>query len=107
MTRSLILVTLALALLYGTIKSYSLIAGPSLSIESPAAYTQVEGGTLFVRGVARRVAHLSLNGAPLLRDQQDNFSSMLTFPHGTSILTFEASDRFGRRVKETRTILVP
>ncbi|HET9641423.1 MAG TPA: hypothetical protein VFP46_01060 [Candidatus Paceibacterota bacterium] len=101
--------TIALILLvgYGLVEAWPLIAGPTLVISSPEDDAAFADGIVPVLGQAARAADLTLDGAPLLHDQEGRFSSTLTFPHGTSILTFVAKDRFGRTVTATRHILVP
>ena len=59
-----------------------------------------------MQGKVARAASLTLNGAPLLYDQNGVFSSTLTFPRGGSILTFVVIDRFGRTVTAARSIYV-
>ncbi|MFZ3043753.1 MAG: hypothetical protein WA058_01440 [Minisyncoccia bacterium] len=107
MTRHLIMLVLALFAGYGLIEAWPLLAGPSLSIASPTQYAPYPDGIVSIRGVAERAATLTLNGASVLHDQNGGFSSTLTFPRGGSILTFAATDRFGRTVTSTRTIFVP
>jgi hypothetical protein len=107
MVRQLLAVTLILFLGYGILKIFPLIAGPSLSIESPTDYALYQDGIVRVEGRVARVATLTLNGSPLLRDKEGMFSSTLTFPRGSSILTLIATDRFGRTTTKTRTIFVP
>lgn len=107
MIRTLIGLVLAALLVYGGIEAWPLVAGPSLSIDSPTDYAPYPGGVVSIRGTAPRAAELLLNGAPLLPDQRGAFASTLTFPRGGSILTFEARDRFGRKVTATRSIYVP
>lgn len=101
---SAVLVALAA---YGSVEAWPLLAGPSILIDSPADNAPFPSGVVTVRGKAPRAARLLLNGAPLLRDRQGNFSTMLAFPAGGSILTFFAADRFGRTVTATRSIFVP
>jgi len=108
MTRYLTVAILVLLAVYGLIEAWPLVAGPSLTIESPLdGATIPSDGILTVTGVVNRVTAFTLNGAPLLHDQNGNFSSTLTFPRGGSILTFVVADRFGRTIRETRTIFVP
>jgi len=107
MTRYLLAAVLFLLVVYGLVEAWPLIAGPTLVIESPRDGAPFPGGIVTVRGHAARVALLTLDGAPLLHDENGAFSSTLTFPHGESILTFVATDRFARRVTTTRTIFVP
>lgn len=107
MTRYLLAVLIGSVALYGLSRAWALIAGPSLSISSPTAYGTYDNGIVPIIGRAPRAASLTVNGASLLRDQTGAFSSTLTFPTGGTILTFVATDRFGRSVTETREIYVP
>lgn len=107
MTKYLISAVLFVLISYGLIEAWPLLAGPSLSIISPANNSTFMDGIVNVNGRVVRAATITLNGMLLLHDQRGNFSSTLTFPRGGSILTFVATDRFGRKVTETRSILVP
>jgi hypothetical protein len=100
-------VLLILGALYGALEAWPLIAGPSLTLSTPIPYESSPNGLVVVQGVARRTARLTLNGSDLVHDQQGAFSSMLALPRGTSILTLEAQDRFGKRTHLTRTVVVP
>jgi hypothetical protein len=107
MTKYLISAVLLILIGYGSIEAWPLIAGPSISIVSPLDNASFPGGIVAIKGNALRAAELTLDGAPLLHDQYGSFSSTLTFPRGGSILTFVASDRFGRTVTATRSIFIP
>ena len=107
MTRYLIGAVLFVLIGYGCIEAWPLLAGPALSVTSPTENAPYPGGIVSVRGRVERAASLTLNGAPLFHDQNGDFSSTLTFPRGGSILTFTATDRFGRTVTATRNIFVP
>lgn len=107
MTRYLIIAVLGILAMYGLIEGWALLRGPTLSVTVPQDNASFSDGIVAVSGQATHVALLTLDGAPLLHDEQGSFSSTLTFPHGASILTFVATDRFGRRVSTTRTIFVP
>jgi len=107
MTRYLTIAILALLAVYGLIEAWPLIKGPTLSITSPSNNESFETGIISVSGTVGRATLFTLNGAPLPYDQKGDFSSTLTFPHGASILTFVAADRFGRTITATRSIFVP
>lgn len=107
MTRQLLVVTLFLFLGYGSFKVFPLIAGPSLSITSPVDFSTIESGIVLIEGQASRVATLTLNDYPLLRDKEGRFSTVRTLPRGGSILTLVATDRFGKSVSEMRTVYIP
>ena len=92
---------------YGLIEAWPLIEGPSLTIESPRNHAPFPSGVVSVRGKAARAAALTLDGAGLLHEADGSFSTTLSLPRGGSILTFVATDRFGRTVTATRNIFVP
>lgn len=107
MTRYLIGAALGILFGYGLLEAWPLMTGPGLSINTPEEGALVDTGIVTVEGRAARAALLTINGAPVLHDQDGNFSSTLTFPRGGSILTFIVTDRFGRTVSMTRHIFVP
>ncbi len=107
MIKYLIGVVLIVGAIYGGIKAWPLIAGPKLVIDTPTNNETFSDGIVNVQGRAIRTAEITLNSALVLYDQDGNFSSTLTFPRGGSILTFVATDRFGRSVTLTRSIFVP
>jgi len=107
MVRALIALVLLILLGYGLVEAWPLIQGPALSIQSPTDQASFPGGIVTIRGTASRIAMLTLDGATMLHDVDGTFSSVLTFPRGASILTFVATDRFGRHITTTRSIFVP
>jgi Glucodextranase, domain B len=107
MTKFLIGVVLLALFGYGCVEAWPLIAGPTLTIDSPEDQATFPAGIVMIDGTALRAAQLTLDGVPVLHDQEGRFSSTLTFPKGGSILTFAATDRFGRRVTMRRSIFVP
>ena len=107
MTRFFIAAVLLILAAYGLLKAWPLLAGPTLSVASPQEGASFPGGIVPVSGMATRIALLTLDGAPMLHDENGSFSSIRTFPHGESILTFVAADQFGRQVTVTRTLFVP
>lgn len=107
MTKHFIFALILIVVLYGLKEAWPLIAGPTLSIDSPANHTSFPGGIVTIRGEALRAAQLTLNGAALLREENGSFSSTLSFPSGGSILTFTVTDRFGRHITKTHSIFVP
>ncbi|MFA6278810.1 MAG: hypothetical protein WCS97_03400 [Candidatus Paceibacterota bacterium] len=107
MTRYLILVVLVILVVYGLVEALPVIVGPNLSIASPSNDGAFPNGIVTVSGKAARAAVLTLNGAAILHQEDGSFSSVLTLPRGGSILTFVATDRFGKRVTATRDVFVP
>ncbi len=103
-----LLATLVIVLLgYGAVEAYPILAGPSLTLTAPAPFVTATSGLITVTGRAYRAVALTLDGAPVLPDQDGSFSSSLALPSGGSILTLTATDRFGRTITRTREVYVP
>lgn len=92
---------------YGAMEATPILSGPSLTIISPAPGQVASSSVVEIRGVAKRVVALTLDGAPVLPDEEGDFAITLAYPRGTSLLTFKATDRFGRAEVVTRTVVVP
>lgn len=106
MTRTLLGVVLFALVAYGALEARALVVGPTLTLDSPINGASYKDGIVTVEGRARRATTLTLNGTPILSDQEGRFTTTLAFPAGGSILTLRATDRFGRRTSLTRTIYV-
>ena len=106
MFRYILLVVLISTAIYGAVEAWPLITGPSLVVISPINYASYPSGIVSVSGTVLRAALLSVNGASVLHGEDGHFAVTLTFPHGGSILTITATDRFGRTVAVTRNIFV-
>lgn len=102
----LTIVVLCAIALYGLMEAWPLLRGPSLFITSPMDNVAIPDGIVTISGNATRAAVLTLNGASILHEENGDFLSTLTLPHGGSILTIVAIDRFGRSVTATRTVFV-
>lgn len=107
MTRTLLSLVLATIIGYGLIEGWPLLSGPRLVILSPRNDAAVATGILTIAGKAANATALTIDGATVIPDTNGSFSETLAFPQGSSILTFTATDRFGRVVRETRQIFVP
>jgi hypothetical protein len=106
-TRVIIAVVLLAIVGYGIMEAIPLIAGPSLTIASPVNGASIPDGFMTVSGNAARISSLSLNGAPLLMDENGDFSRLIVLPHGSAILTFTATDRFGRTITREESVYAP
>ncbi len=108
MPRKRLVALLILAVvLYGGFKASPLVLGPSLSLSSPVALGVYPGGSVPVTGVARHTEKLTLNGLPLLIDEQGRFATVLDLPAGGAILSMTVTDRFGRTHATSREVYVP
>lgn len=105
--RGVVAVLLLALVAYGALEALPLLTGPKLTIESPVRYSNGVEGFVSIQGLAKHTETLTLNGGPLLFDENDRFSQTLLLPRGSAILTLTATDRFGRSVTERRTVFIP
>ena len=107
MTRALLGIVLAVILAYGLVEGWPLLRGPKLVILSPRNDAAIASGIITITGKAANAIALTVDGTPVIPESDGSFTETLAFPQGSSILTFTATDRFGRTVKKTRQIFVP
>ncbi len=86
---------------YSYITSYGLIDGPKITLRTPStqsntSYTTVATSSFTISGVAKRVNSLTLNGKPIVIDQQGNFSEVILLFPGYTMGRIEGRDKFGR-----------
>jgi hypothetical protein len=97
---------LFIVVLYGVHEAWPLISGPQLALTSPKNGESFDTGLIIISGTATHTQGVTLDGGPLLTDQNGHFQSTLTLPPGGAILTISGTDRFGRAVSEQRTVFV-
>lgn len=107
MKHPLVGIVIALVAGYGLFEAWPLLSGPRLLVHTPSASERIPGGIVTIAGSEKRAVALTVDGNPVLPDENGTFSETVAFPHGTSILTVTATDRFGRTASETRTLFVP
>lgn len=107
MLRSLAVLALTLVLIYGGIKAFPLLRGPSITLASPEENEVVSDNTIVIKGVASRTENLTLNGDLLPIDAEGRFSKSLTVSGGGAILSLTATDRFGKSVSVRRSVFIP
>ncbi len=105
--RTTIIIVLVLVCGYGLKEAIPFLTGPVLSLASPKNGESFHNGFINISGSAVHTQSVSLDGSPLLTDQNGHFSTELTLPRGSAILTLTATDRFGRITTERRTVFVP
>lgn len=101
------ILVLVLLASYGLYKAVPLLQGPEIRLTSPLEGQSFPDGYVTIEGTALHTEDLSLDGAPLLIDEKGHFSTILTLPAGSAILSLTARDRFGKSQSMRRTIYVP
>ncbi len=102
---SLILLLLALALVYGLFEARRFLEGPVLSIDSPAPGAALSS-IAHVRGMARNISFITLNGRQIYVDDEGVFDETLTPAKGYTVLTVEVRDRFGRTDRAALPVII-
>lgn len=80
--------------------------GPKIVIEYPSNGQTVASSYLEIKGVAKNVSLLYFNGRQIFTDQNGNFKEDLLLVRGYNIIEVSATDKFGRKVKERREIVL-
>jgi len=101
MNRLLILLAVAVLVGYGLFEARKLIEGPSISIISPKDGSATSSPLVIVEGTAQNISFLTINDAPAFTDESGKFVYRFSPPYGYTVVTVAATDRFGRRAKQT------
>jgi hypothetical protein len=72
------------------------LAGPRLTLTSPAPDETVNINPVTVSGQAKRISLLFVNERPVLITEEGRFAEKLLLAPGYNIIKLRASDRFGR-----------
>jgi hypothetical protein len=105
--RAIIVIVLVLLVGYGAKEALPLLSGPQVSLTSPKNGESFYNGFISISGVATHTTGVTLDGGPLVTDENGHFSTLLTLPRGGAILTITATDRFGRTTIVHRAVAVP
>lgn len=98
-------IAVILIVLYAAYQARFLIAGPSLSIDTPADGETVSSPLMTVSGRANNAADLYLNGRQIFTDEYGVFSESLLLHPGHTIIEMHTKDKFGRERTETRDVI--
>jgi len=99
-------ILLVIFMLFGLYKAKDFLVGPKIVIESPIDGQAVSNSYLEIRGAAKNVSLLYLNGRQIFTDQNGNFKENLLLARGYNILQIEAKDKFNREVKIKREVVL-
>ena len=103
-TKILTIATLAILLLiliYALFNARLLIAGPQIIIKSPENGSDFDRPLIQIEGEAHNTSFISMNGRPIYVNENGEFKEKLLLPEGTSIIKFDAKDRFERNTEVT------
>ncbi|MBX4209086.1 hypothetical protein KW799_00075 [Candidatus Parcubacteria bacterium] len=92
---------IAVILGYGAFRAKDLAQGPRLSVESPADGSAMRDPLVSIKGTAKNISFLTLNGDKIFTDESGAYDEKILLSPGYNAVTVEARDRFGRMVRQT------
>lgn len=85
---------------YGLYNSRIFIAGPQINVSSPEnGATITESPLLKVKGTAKNIAFIELNGKSINTNADAEFDEPILLYPGYNIITIRASDKFDRKIE--------
>lgn len=103
---SIIVIMIATFGIYGFYKTKDLISGPDIEILSPKNGNNISISYITIEGIAKKISGLYLNGRKIFTDENGNFKENLLMAQGYNIIELSAEDKFNRKVKEIREIIL-
>lgn len=97
---ALLIILFILLTSYSIFQARALLIGPQVWITSPKDGQVASSPIVVIEGHSRNIAWISLNGHQIFTDEEGVWSEKLIVSKGMSIMTVEASDRFGRETKK-------
>lgn len=95
---SLLLFFLAVGV-YALYQARYLLAGPVIEVLEPLSGSAVDSDEIHVRGAARNITKLFLNGQQIFTDSAGRFDEEVLLAYGYNIVELRAEDKFQRAVK--------
>ncbi len=91
---------------YTYYQSRGIISGPKIEIISPADGESFYNSLVDIKGIAKNINHLSLNGRTIFVDKAGVFNEKLLIYNGLNIIEIKAIDKFGRITNKTLNIVL-
>lgn len=81
---------------YAAFRAKNIVEGPTITVESPQDGESFSSSSIEIRGVARNISYLTLNGGKIFTNESGAFKEETLLSPGYNIETLSAQDRFGR-----------
>lgn len=101
----LITLLILIAVIYGGIKAYPLLAGPKITVYSPQDNSTVASTTFELSGKATRVKEITIQGRPIPIDTEGKFSEILVPQSPYTIIVLTATDFYGVTITKTLRVI--
>lgn len=83
---------------YSLFEFRQVLASPQITIISPRTTKIANATTTRILGETKNVSSITLNERTIYVDRNGNFSEEIVLASGYNILSFEARDRFGKKI---------
>jgi hypothetical protein len=102
----IILLPIALFAAFGAYNGKNFLEGPKINVEFPSDRQTISNSYIEVKGSAKNISKITLNGRQIFTDKNGFFKENLLLASGYNIIQIEASDKFGRNItKQLQTVL--
>jgi hypothetical protein len=102
-----ILLLIVFLVLYVKFQARNMLTGPMIQL-SDSYETVQHTRSLSLRGTAKNIVKLTLNGKEIHTNEKGEFTEMLVLENGYTIMELDAQDRFGRTTSvERKYVYVP
>ena len=102
----LLVISLVLLVAYSLYQARAVLIGPKIWIENPQDGETVREPLITIEGRSSNIAWISLNGRQIFTDEFGDWKEKLIVATGTSIMTVEARDRFGRETRKSIKVVL-
>ncbi|OGD68266.1 hypothetical protein A3I18_00040 [Candidatus Campbellbacteria bacterium RIFCSPLOWO2_02_FULL_35_11] len=90
---------------YSFYQTRNIIKGPIIKIESPANGITVSDPNVYIKGMVKNAAYITMNGRQIFVNENNIFNEIVTLSYGYNVLEIEVKDKF-ERIKKERLELV-
>ena len=104
--RILVALVIIIVLGYTLYQTRNVIAGPQLTILSPANGSTHTDSFTIIKGATQNVSKVSINDRPIFIDTDGNFADAIALLSGYNIITVKAEGRFGKEITEVLELVL-
>ena len=90
---------------YGYFEARHILYGPSINIATPSAPLSVGEALVHIRGTAKNITVIRMNGTPIAVTEDGAFDEALLLAPGYNKVTLSASDKLGRTTERVLEII--
>lgn len=90
---------------YSIFRVETFAEGPVVEVAEPKDGSLVHQSLVTIRGEAKNISFLNLNGTQIFTDESGKFNEKILLSYGYNIITLEAKDRFGRKTEKSLQVI--